>query len=408
MSLSTRTTTGGFSPVTMIIVVLVSIMALAGVGVLSAYTPELRSGNDGGGHALSRAATGYAGLPTLLRSLGTRVFLDRGSPGPATEDSLLVLTPGPEIQPKLIEEIEHDGPLLIVLPKWRAVDYPRRPGWVRTAGVYPGQESLAPLPRDLRRGLRLAERKGRSTVDLRRPNGDIFGAPVQVEGLRTLSGPDWIPVVVDDKGAAVLVLHRHKFIYVLADPDLVSTHGLKTLAGARTAVALIDLLRDAETPVVFDLTLHGFTKGRNVLRLLLEPPLLGMTLALVALAALAGFQAALRFGPASEKGRAIAIGKRALAENTASLVSLARREHHMAAPYALLVRAAVVRAIGAPRTLDGAELDGFLDRVSRTMGASDTYTALADQARAAKTPGDLIEVARSLHRWNQELTRASQ
>ena len=144
------------------------------------------------------------------------------------------------------------------------------------------------------------------------------------------------------------------------------------------------------------------------MRLLLEPPLLGMTLALVALAAFAGLQAAVRFGPARETGRAIALGKRALAENTASLVRMARREHHMAAPYALLVRAAVARAIGAPRTLSDGALDGFLDRVSRIMGATDTYTALADQARAAKTPGDLMRVAGALYRWNQELTRARQ
>src|SRR5690606_4482042 len=123
--------------------------------------------------------------------------------------------------------------------------------------------------------------------------------------------------------------------YVLADPDLISTHGLKTLNGARPAAALVSIVRPERSSVVFDLTLHGLQRARNVLRLMLEAPLLGMTLALAALAALAGFQAAVRFGRARDAGRVIALGKRGLADNTAALVRLARREHHMAARYAL-------------------------------------------------------------------------
>jgi hypothetical protein len=203
-------------------------------------------------------------------------------------------------------------------------------------------------------------------------------------------------------------MHATTRVYVLADADLFSTHGLKTLNGARTAIALLDVVRAKDAPVIFDLTLHGMQRTRSLLRLMLEPPLLGMTLVLAALAVFAGYQAIVRFGPARESGRVIALGKRGLADNTAGLVRLARREHHMAAPYALLTRAAVARAIGAPRRLSEDELDAFLDRVSRTTGAHATYSVLADQARAAKTPGDLMRVAAALYRWNQELTRARQ
>ena len=80
----------------------------------------------------------------------------------------------------------------------------------------------------------------------------------------------------------------------------------------------------------------------------------------------------------------------------------------MATPYALIVRGMVARAIGAPRGLSDTALDDFLDRVSRVSGAQDTYSALAERAAAARTPGDLIQVAGALYRWNQELTRARQ
>jgi hypothetical protein len=408
MSRSTKATGGVFSPATMIAAVLVGVVALAGLGVLSAYAPELRSGNDGDEHALSRAATGFGGLPPLLRSMGAPVVMNRGVLTDASDESLLVLTPPVGVNPDQINDIGHYGARLIVLPKWVATPDPNHAGWVRTLGALPAAAALSPLSETLRKDAKLEERKGLATIALRRPDGSAFGAPVQVENLRTLSGPEWVPVVVDDQGRAVLAMHRRMQTYVLADPDLISTHGLKTLNGARTAVALIDIVRAEGSPVIFDLTLHGLQRTRNLLRLMLEPPLLGLTLALAALAAFAGFQAAIRFGPAREIGRVIALGKRGLADNTAGLVRLARREHHMAAPYALLTRAAVARAIGAPRSLSEAALDAFLDRVSRTTGATETYSALAEQARAAKTPGDLMRIAGALHRWNQELTRARQ
>lgn len=408
MSLSVKSTGGAFSPVAMVVAVLVGLVAMAGLGVLSAYAPELRSGNDGGSHALSKASTGFGGLPPLLRSLGVPVMLSRGAVTEGAQGSLLVVTPTERTKPEQIGDIEHRGPMLIILPKWEAIPHQGKRGWVRVVTVGSAQDALTRLPAGVVKGARLVERKGKARVNLYRPNGSAFGAPVLIENLRTFSGEGWIPVVVDAQGAAILAMHVETHTYVLADPDFLSTDGLKTLPGARTAFDFLNLIRPGDTPIIFDLTLHGFQRSRNLLRLLLEPPLLGMTLAMVALAAMAGFQAAVRFGPPRETGRAIAIGKQALAQNTAGLVRLARREHHMAAPYALLIRAAVARAIGAPRNLDDEALNGFLDRVSRMMGASDTYTALANQARAARTPGDLMRVAGALYRWNQELTRARQ
>ncbi len=408
MSRSSVAVGRAFSPVVMIAVLLVSVVALAGLGVLSAYAPELKSGDDGGGHALSRAATGFGAAPVLLRHLGVPVTLSRGNLTPASDESLLVLTPPPGAKPAQVDDINHAGATLLVLPKWSTAPDPEYPGWVRTLGALPDDAALSPLSDHLRRGVELHAREGKGPVQLRRPDGSAVGASVQVDGLRTFSGPDWIPVVTDDQGRSVLAMHAQSRLYVLADADLLSTHGLKTLNGARTAIALLDVMRAKNSPVIFDLTLHGMQRTRSLLRLMLEPPLLGMTLVLAALAVFAGYQAVVRFGPARESGRAIALGKRGLADNTAGLVRLARREHHMAAPYALLTRAAVARAIGAPRRFSDAELDAFLDRVGQAQGAHSTYSALADQARAAKTPGDLMQVAAALYRWNQELTRGRQ
>lgn len=408
MSRPTGAASGGFSPLTMVVVLLIGVVSLAGVGVLSAYQPELKSGNDGGGHALSRSSVGYAALPRLLTGLGQTVILSRGPLGENGADSLLVLTPASGTPSERIEDLDHGGATLIVLPKWNAAPYRENPGWVTTVGVNGPGQALSVLPKDMRDGTSLTETTGAHPVVLKQPNGKAFGAPVTVETPRRISGAQWIPVVVDAQGAPVLVLHRDTLTYVLADADLLNTQGLKTLNGARTALAIIDIVRTEGSPVAFDLTLHGFQRTRSLLRLMLEPPLLGLTLILAALAAFAGWQTVIRFGPTLQGGRVVALGKRALADNTAGLVRMAKREHHMAAPYALLVRGVVARAIGAPRSLDGPELDAFLDRVGVTVGAARPYTALAEDARTARTPGDLMRVARDLYRWTQEMTRARQ
>ncbi|WP_292228867.1 DUF4350 domain-containing protein [Brevundimonas sp.] len=408
MSRTSRAASGAFSPVTMIVVLVIGVLALGGVGILSAYSPELKSGDDGGGHALSKASTGFGALPVLLRNLGVPVVLNRGVLTDASDDSLLVLTPSVQTRPNQIDDIIHYSPTLIVLPKWTSAPDANHEGWVKTLNTFSAKSTLQVLPEDLLKDTTLIDKEGRGTVSLRRPDGTPFGKPVQIEALRTIGGDAWIPVVVTQRGEAVLAMHRETRTYVLADSDLLDTSALKSTAGARTAVDLIEILRPDGSPVMFDLTLHGFQRTRSLLRLMLEPPLLGLTLILAAMAVLAGFQAAVRFGPARDHARVIALGKRGLADNTAGLVRLAKREHHMAAPYALLIRAAVARAIGAPRNLSDDELNAFLDRVSRTTGSNTTYSALAERAKAAKTPGDLMQVAGDLYRWNQELTRARQ
>ena len=469
MSPSSSLTGRAFSPLAMIVVVLVGVVSLAGLGVLAAYSPELKTGNDGGAHALSNSAVGFGGIARLVRMTGTPVTLSRGRLGDTAFDSLVVLTPPIGVNPDQVEDREDrrapsprprgngvptvtvvaaepdraeddpanqdmgqrehgeapppsrppvilpgrtinpgGGPALIILPKWVTIPDVKRRGWVATAGTYPADAILSVLPERFRKDAVLTQRKSPASLALRRPSGSVVGKTVRVENLQTLSGPGWIPVVTDASGATVLAVKEGTRTYVLADPDLLNTQGLKTLDGAQTALALLDQTRARGTPILFDLTLHGFQRTRSVLRLMLEPPLLGTTLLLAAIAVLAGIQAAARFGPARQSGRTIALGKRALADNTAALIRLARREHSMATPYAALTRASVVRAIGAPRSLGEAELTAFLDRVGTTAKVTSPWSALAQQASRVRTPNELMQVARDLNRWKQEMTRGRQ
>lgn len=55
-------------------ILLAASIALAGLyAVLSAYAPEMRDGQDGGGHALSNSAVGFSGIVALARATGMKV-----------------------------------------------------------------------------------------------------------------------------------------------------------------------------------------------------------------------------------------------------------------------------------------------------------------------------------------------
>ena len=105
---------------------------------------------------------------------------------------------------------------------------------------------------------------------------------------------------------------------------------MKTAEGARAALMFVDALRsDENDSVAFDAVLAGLGDTRNLLQLMFEPPFLAFTLALIAAAILVGLHALGRFGPPAIEGRAIPFGKRALADNVATLIARAGRESRL-------------------------------------------------------------------------------
>jgi len=400
-----------FSVRTMLLVVLIGVFSFSAFVVLSAYAPDLRSGSDGGAHALSKSAVGFAGAVELLRGLDEPVVVSRGQPPATGEGSgVLVLTPAPFTDPKDITAIHFTGLKLIVLPKWATGPSPQSRVWVQKLGVLPDSAVAHVLAfgGDFGKTV-IAQRSGASRPVLHAGSGAGFPAgevlPLgAIDSLQTLSGPGWDPIVTDEQGHAVLALSRQGGVAVLSDPDLLNTQGIADLTTARAGVEILDRLRD-KGAVVFDVTLNGFGRGRSLLKLAFEPPLLGVTLCLVAAAMMMGLHAAARFGPADRPPPVLALGKRALADNSAALVRMARREPRMAGAYAALTREAASKAVGAPRDLGEGQLDALLDRLGAARGLQDRYSSLAAEAGAAKTNAELISVARRLFQWRGEMTR---
>lgn len=389
-----------FSPKVILALVLVGIVAFAGLAVLSAYAPDLRSGEDGRAHALSKSAVGFAGAPILMKHLGVPAVVSRTRPR-RPQDAVMILTPDWSLSPDELKAYPKGAITLIVLPKWMVAADPMRRGFVRKIDIMAAPQAQALLA-SYAKTSKVTAAKGRYRYTLR-GEGPFAGQALPsgpVDRLQTISGDGWVPALTDNQGRAVLAYSRKTpGIWVLADPDLLNNHGLSSLDTARTATAILETAREGERSLIFDVTLNGYERGRGIWRLMLEPPWLAATLIGTMAAVLMGVHALARFGQPLRRERAFPLGARALVDNSADLVRMARREHELAPAYAALTRSLVVRAGGGH-----ASEEHWLEHLAERRGAA-APGELAAEAETAKTRDDLLAVARKLYDWRGEMTR---
>jgi len=404
------TSEGGFRARTVLWLVVIATAAALAFAALGVFAPEIRANNDSGANAMSRSAVGYAGLVRLLKETGRPVLVSR-SPLPPRVDGapgLLVLTPGPRLdQAEMDTLINRANTVLIIAPKWFALADQDRPGWVK---------NLVPVPPEMIRiGARkdlegVARANGAASPVLTPPPGDqnFFSAGTilpfgPVDRLQTRTKGIAAPALVDQTGAPVLLQAKGN-VFVLTDPDLLNNRALANLTSARSAVALLDGLRGgADGPVVFDVTLNGLRRTRSLWQVALEPPFLAATLCVLAAALLMGWRAAAPFGAVERRGRAVALGKRALVESSAGLIRLTRREPRMATRYAALIRSQALAGAGE-RAQSAETADAYLDQLAGNTGQP-PFTRLAQEASEARTPAALMRAVQALYLWKSEVVR---
>src|SRR3954469_7573466 len=89
---SRGTREGVFNRGTMLLITAIGTLAFIAMLVLGAYAPDLRSGKNGGAHALSNAAIGFSGLVRLAEATGREPKIIRSEDQLEDED-LAVITP---------------------------------------------------------------------------------------------------------------------------------------------------------------------------------------------------------------------------------------------------------------------------------------------------------------------------
>ncbi|HCB75750.1 MAG TPA: hypothetical protein DEP91_06190, partial [Sphingomonas bacterium] len=271
----------------------------------------------------SKGATGFQALHDLLAGLpGTTVTLARDNDALAA-DHLVIATPDAQTKGADLTELvrlRDARPLLIILPKWQT----ERDGLSSTRERrIPDAMNLAPVGAMLR-GLTQAA-ISRAGQGARRPVAPGWPlAPIEAPQTLAIGGVEpWITVRGE---GAILSKLPDQNVWILADPDLANNYGLRDPRNARAIVAAIKAMNDDQLDAVtFDLTLHYRAGERNLVKLMLTPPFVAVTIALLAAALLAGLASAARFGPPRREARAIPFGKAALIETIAALTRRAGR-----------------------------------------------------------------------------------
>ena len=402
----------GFNPRLIAGVVVIGIVAFVALWALIALGPQISSGNDGGGHALSKAAPGYAGIVDLVERAGAEVELRRSVETTRYEEyePLLILTPTHRTRAPEIAELLDAQPstaALIVLPKWQTMAVPgqtQKPGWV-SAG-FPTRPPAKILPAAHFGSVEIKAAPSKAQAVPARLAGRSFTAWLP-DDVQTVAGDSLEILIAGPNGGAVLAQVGDRDLYILADPDLVNNFAFASRDKATGGAMLIDAIAeyaDADG-FAFDVTLNGFGGQRSLLRFAFVPPFIGITLCLIAAGMLALWQAWVRFGPALKPGRAIPVSKAALIANSADLIKQARRELDGADAFVKSQRSAIARRLHAPGGLDDAETDRWIDKHLR--GGSDLFSSLARRLPLARNTHEFLADAQALHDIRKDLLRDS-
>ena len=383
----------------MLLIVAIGVAAFFAMLVLGAYAPDLRSGKDGGSHALSNAATGFSGIVRLAEATGRTPEILRQDHLWETEDLVIITPERAAVDVSEVMTTRSSRVTLVVLPKWNSQRDPKKPAWVRVSGLVRTAEPEGVLAPQWELKVGRARTKGQMlvTVPAHAPGDMRFPAPAVSQ---FISGEGLEPIVTDASGRIVLGKLPNSPWFVLADPDLLNNHGMGDARRAQAALALLDFLNSTDAEAVyFDVTLNGLGHSKSPLKLAFDPPFLAVTLAILAALLLAGLQAIVRFGVPLRPERAIAFGKAALVDNSAALVRKAGREAHLGWRYANMIRDRMATVLRLPPTLPDDRLVERLD----ALKAEQVFSTLAANAAGASTREGVLAAAKALHQWQQEV-----
>jgi len=392
-------TSNPFNPRTVMLTIIISLMSFGAVLTLMAWAPELSDRERAGSTPYSRAATGYNGLFKLLENIELPVSVSRLERSFNDYNRLLILTPPPGRFSQGKDWFQ-DGniaePVLIILPKWQGETDETNTRWQSKLHLTP-ETRIARLLSDIDEDASVERIV--SPASVQSPYGRF--RPHFEDKMQVIQSDVLTPIISAPTGQLLSQVPGWE-IYILSDPDLANTFNIDKPDNARLMLNILnDLRSDDSMPIVFDATLHGYSRSASLLRILLDVPFLGATLIMLMAAILLLWSAFTRFGAPKRGEQVFALGKEALADNTAGLISMTGREVKMAPGYLALSRKAVLRELGITRNLGEAETNALLARL--TDEGETGWAELKNELNApAHGRDDLLQKARRLYRWRKE------
>ncbi|HET7826383.1 MAG TPA: DUF4350 domain-containing protein [Anaeromyxobacter sp.] len=360
-----------------------------------------------GADSFSRSAVGHRAFVELLRALGRTVVVSRHRTAEKAEDApVALLEPrvGPDDSARAGTFEAIDGAarrLLVVLPKRGAFPDPTRPRFVAYAGLLPPED-----PQRVLDALGVNAKVVRPQRSIGGWRGDLPAPTVDTPQLFTAS--DLRPVLETDEGILVGEIRAKGYhTIVLADPDVIATHGLARGDNAALAVALLDRLGRGDLPVIVDETLHGLEEQPSIARELLRFPLVLATASALAAAALLAWAALVRFGRPGRPAPLLAPGKLFLVDSTAALLRHGGSAGHAAQAYLRAAKDEIVHRLRQPG--EAGETDAWLARAAEARGRDEPLRDVEERVRrlAARRGGgeeEAVRAAQAIHAFREEMT----
>lgn len=397
MSVAQDHVSGPFTKRVVIFGIAASLIAAILFFVLSSYAPNL-PGNMGVTATLtSNSAVGYSGFVRLMEEAGPRTQKLSRTDQLGEQGLLMVFvdaTDGPDALEAIVAA-RPDEPTLFVLPKWV----------VRPIGLSQDKvQSVGRFQVELLDGLRDAVAPGEIVQQQGGGQGSIAGIPVRLPAnLNVARGNGYL---VAGYPPGLLIEAGDAPHYVLTDPDFINNAGIDDPGNARAMFAMIDELRYTGDPVLIATPRLAAGSGRNLGKLLFDPPFLPLTVILLFSGLLALLHGFARFGPVAARARVIPFGKTALVDTTADLLRRAGKITALGPRYAETMRRRAGERLGAPPSLSGDRLDEWLDqRTARAKSVGHqqmpSFTQRVEALRAADTDEELHRQARALAKWTE-------
>ncbi len=391
-----------FSGTVVGVLVAVALASFIGVFALLGWSPELADKNRAGQHPYSKSALGFAGLIDLLARDGKTVTVSRLRSSLEYNDDLLILSIPPYGYHRATDFDENyiSEPALYILPKWSGYPDRQKPSWQKETNLV-DRARVTELLQRFDTGADIW--RLRDPGPLETPFGQIKPS---FEHQMQVIDSDSLEPIIERPGGALLSKLPGREVYILADPDVLNTFGLAKRENARFGLSMIEWLIPYDgAGITFDATLHGFERSENFLRAIFDMPFLGATLLALATMLMVGWASLFRARPPARETRALAFGKKALADSSAGLVTMAKRQSKFAPGYALLHRRALLRRLNLPRSLPDKELASTIDAIAKQRGMTVNWGAASEGLKTTEiTPDALKDRARTIWRWRKEIT----
>ncbi len=408
-----------FNPKLMLFLVIIGVFSFGAFLTIAGFSQDLKSGNNGGRHAMSKSAIGYNGLMHLLKQNNHEVKLSRAKSLPLNDYKYLrIISMDTGWVSKDFDKMELNSPTLIILPKWSVTNMPKHKGWVQKRNKpFPDTIPVKSIEKllekiDIKINIKRSDNENMK-VNIRPVDYNFVLTPhtyYNFEKLQIIEGKQILPLLRAEEGI-LLAKVSERNIYILSDPDFMNTRALSARDRAQFAYNVLMSLQSQHNSrgFIFDLSMHGFSKSRNLLKLALTPPFLSATLLLLAMGALAGWQAVSRFGDSATNKPDTVYGKYSIIENAASFIKMAGREYKMAPDYLALIKKKTCAKLAIPTGMPEAEINKRLLAFEKHTGAGngnneENIEELSRLSTQVKETTSLMKLAKKLNKWRGEIT----